>query len=385
MSPITNSAQQPTGSGLRRSTGPNGSAVLLTTVHDPDRHGIRPQDREAYRTGKGGKVHARLDRKGWPKSERLEKRKRSLLEHTQTNPTDVTPDTGVLKVCTAGCGRICCPGCRSLIGKKRRQSMRRTMEELRKRYPRGRVYMWTLTTAHESKYASPQEAHEDITKNERIRKLAKRRGWEHYSWVLEWHVSGWPHWHVLVVKKDKSPDMWAEVQEQWGYHVNYRHSDQKRGTVAEKIKMFVNYTTKYLVKPSESPVPDWILDSNKRIRMASSSRAWSAVEKERAVKERARTSRPVPAASPSERKTHRDAIKTCGDRVVVIREYLNPLTGEICNEFVGRADIPWRTVRRWLERGKDFARTQVLNRHARIVEKSKDSAILHQFLDRHML
>ena len=252
-------------------------------------------------------------------------------------------------------------------------------------HPHGIIWMWTLTTEQEGKYATPEEAHQDITQNERIRKLAKKMGWKHWSWVLEWHKSGWPHWHLIYYAPTRAYIDKHEVQKKWGgQNVHYKRSDQLKGGIKDKIKSAAGYITKYLTKPSESPVPDWLLDSKTRVRMCSSSRAWSAIEQQQ-HQEQEQETRASHASAPETRRTHREAIESCGDQAVLIRESVHADTGEIYHEYLGTVNLPYRSIRRWIERRFDHAKAQILKRHAKIQDKTQEAVILRQFLDRHMI
>ena len=269
--------------------------------------------------------------------------------------------------------------------------MKQTLTRLREMHDgNGLIWMWTLTTAQGGKYDSPQQAHEDVTQNERIRKLCSKMGWKYWTWVLEWHKKdgGWPHWHVLVYTPTRAPIWKRDVEEAWkpGF-TQYERSDKYKGGLKSQIIRTANYVTKYLTKPGESPVPDWILDSKKVVRMCSSSRAWSAIENTPPhVDESTRLRETAdPQSCPENRKTHREAIDECGEQAVLLREYVNPLTGEIAHEYLGTVNLPYRSIRRWIERRFDQAKSKIQRRHARIKDKSQDARILRRFLDPHMI
>ena len=375
----------------------NEHGAYVTGTHPFDLHdssragGIPPQFAEALRRGTGARIARQWQEMGAPNSLRAAKRRAreaSLLEHTGSNPT---PDAGVLKVCTSGCRRCTCPGCRQLYGKKKRDKFQTTLDKLHKQHDgKGLIWMWTLTTDQESSYASPQECHQDITQNERIRKLCKAMGWKYWTWVLEWHVSGWPHWHLLVYTPTRARIEKSEVEAQWkpGF-TKYKRSDQVGGPIKSRIIRAANYVTKYLTKPGESPVPDWILDSKQRIRMCSSSRPWSAVERGESMEWNEDEASPLGAPDaesvPECRLTHREAIANCGSQAVLLREYVNPLTGELCHEYLGTVNLPYRTVRGWISRRLRGLKNALCTRHARIKDKTEEARQLRQFLDPHMI
>lgn len=86
-----------------------------------------------------------------------------------------------------------------------------------------------------------------------------------WAWKIEFHRSGWPHWHLLVGHTQKlTVEAMKRVAEMWGLGmVEHRMIDEARGAFG--------YTFKYAFKPSaqesEDPevsgdetVPDWFLD-----------------------------------------------------------------------------------------------------------------------------
>ena len=278
-----------------------------------------------------------------------------------------------------------------MYGKKKRTKHITTLERLHELHQgKGMLWMWTLTTAQGNRYESPQEAHADVTQNERIRKLCKAMGWKYWTWVLEWHKSGWPHWHLLVYTPTKARIEHHEVQAIWkpGW-VQYTRSTNQGGSIKQKLTKAVNYVTKYITKPAESPVPDWILDSKQRVRLCSSSRPWSAVERGESMEWNGDEASPVGAPDvepvPECRLTHREAIANCGSQAVLLREYVNPLTGELCHEYLGTVNLPYRTVRGWISRRLRGLKNALCTRHARVQDKTEEARQLRQFLDPHMI
>lgn len=308
----------------------------------------------------------------------------------EPNPSNPTAEVGspTLRICSKGCNRATCPRCRLAYGLRKKREALDAIAKIRKiENNKGVLWMWTLTTDKTNTYESPQAAHEDICKNERIRKLAKRMGWKYWSWVLEWHEDGWPHWHVMVYEPTRRSVMKWEVQEVWGHIVEYTRSDKYRGVWGDKVARLAHYLTAYLTKPAKSKTPDWILDSKKRIRLSSSSRAWTAALKcEEATGEGDVEESPLDGDHGSEeRLTHREAITRCGGTTLVLKEYVNPLTGEICTEYVGRAEIPIRTVRKFVKRFTDQVKVRISDRYIRMKERSEDAQVLRGLLDPYML
>lgn len=263
-------------------------------------------------------------------------------------------------VCATGCGRQACPGCRIRIGVEVRRNLVERLIELKRehRHP-GDCQMWTLTV-DPSRYPDAEAAYDAIRKREVIRKLTKRMGWKLWVCVVEWHESGWPHWHLVVWEPvDRMYYGKARVQHVWGEgNVWYTGSNGRPAEAAYK------YATKYLTKASEYPVPEWVLDRS-HIRMVNASRAWGPVR--RMVRDEPEDSGAVAAPSREEAEHNRSALAKCGKSVVVIREWVSS-AGERCREYEFRADVPYRSLRKWCQGMTDRATeaVKVSMRHMRI-------------------
>lgn len=117
-------------------------------------------------------------------------------------------------------------------------------------------------TVDPKKFDSAEQAHDTITKGgflRRLLKLLKIRAW---VWVLEFHKSGWPHWHVLVDLSERgrlTPEdlrrCWRLWRDKWGLGgVDVRLKRQ-----FETAEHAVMYVTKYLMKPPKTGYPEWFL------------------------------------------------------------------------------------------------------------------------------
>lgn len=99
-----------------------------------------------------------------------------------------------------------------------------------------------------------------------------------YTVTLEFHKSGWPHWHVLV---DARFVCKHKLQEQWGLGVCWF----SRPSGFESIEHAINYATKYVVKTTdpnddeddreEFLFPGWVMDKKTNLRRFSASRQLS--------------------------------------------------------------------------------------------------------------
>ena len=94
---------------------------------------------------------------------------------------------------------------------------------------------------------------------------------------------------------------------------------------------------------------------------------------------------PDAESSPECRLTHREAIANCGSKAVLLREYVNPLTGELCHEYLGTVNLPYRTVRGWISRRLRGLKNALCTRHVRVQDKTEEAHLLRQFLDPHMI
>ena len=134
------------------------------------------------------------------------------------------------------------------------------------------VIMLTLTV-DPSDYEGPEDAYRKIGKQRRvaetIKKLHAREAIKsrRFTQTLEFHKSGWPHWHVLVestfVDKHLLQRLWDR-----GHCWVSKHDFMS-------VDHAINYATKYIVKTSEEEpfwFPDWVLDYSGNIRRFSTSR-----------------------------------------------------------------------------------------------------------------
>lgn len=99
-----------------------------------------------------------------------------------------------------------------------------------------------------------------------------------YTVTLEFHKSGWPHWHVLV---DARFVCKHKLQDAWGLGVCWF----SRPSGFESIEHAINYATKYVVKTTdpndedddreEFLFPGWVMDKKTNLRRFSASRELS--------------------------------------------------------------------------------------------------------------
>lgn len=148
------------------------------------------------------------------------------------------------------------------------------------------VIMLTLTVDPKL-FDSPWDALEAVGKKRGISELTKalhRKGQirsREFTCTLEFHKSGWPHWHVLVdsnfVDKHVMQSIWKRG--------NTWVSKHDFATVEHAI----NYATKYIVKTEEDreafTMPGWVLDYKGNIRRFSTSRGLCPTRKHKKKKD----------------------------------------------------------------------------------------------------
>ena len=330
-----------------------GSATQLLTARIPNRTGIPPQMNEAFRRGTVDAPLTKWIGMGCPRSMRKERRararnaERSSLGTVQNSPTDPTQDAVVYRVTKCGCGRQTCAGCRQKLGVMARRSIKDRFRSLKKYYmTNGDQQMWTLSVSPHD-YECAEAAYDSIRSRERVSKLIRKMGWKYAITVLEWHKSGWPHWHVLVwepvVGRQRMYHCKHKVQETWGEgNVRYSASNGKSAEAAAQ------YVTKYMIKADEYVAPEWTLDRH-NVRTISSTRAWGPINARQRPTERLEAPG-KPLEDRQEIRNNREALESCGSQTVVMKEYIDH-NGELKIEFVDRFNVPYRYVRRMLKRG----------------------------------
>jgi hypothetical protein len=137
-----------------------------------------------------------------------------------------------------------------------RYKMLRRLELLGMPWLKG--WLFFTLTVDQDRFSSPIEAFEKG--QDRIRRVIDRlrsRGYSirRYFFKLELQGNGWPHWHVCVDTRRYIAE--EELERIWGYGF----VDVKR-VKPNKWR----YLFKYVVK-GNGPIPDWVLDYPKRIRV----------------------------------------------------------------------------------------------------------------------
>ncbi len=172
-------------------------------------------------------------------------------------------------IVTHRCQARTCPTCGRRRGWETRQVL---LERARAGLFRNPI-MLTLTV-DPKRFASPEEAHDAVAAGKFIPRLLRLFGIKVWVWVLEFHVSGWPHWHVLVDLSDRGPlrqadyrRLWHLWRDTWGLG----RPDVRVKKDFETSSHAVNYVTKYLTKAPKGGYPSWFL-AGKRRRMIQASK-----------------------------------------------------------------------------------------------------------------
>ena len=219
--------------------------------------------------------------------------------------------------------------------------------------------MWTLTV-DPGKYESSQHAWQDITQNRRIARLADRMGWnrndQYWTCHLEWHKSGWPHWHIMLWTPKAKPlyQSWEEVNDAWKPG-GTQYQDAKTSDLNPKYALI--YVSKYIGKVQEHPTPDWVLDTTTKIRMVSSSKSWGPITTYSQTKQDPLYERNADADAQNERQTHRQAHRECSTTTNII-EYLCDINGEIRARWITKLPLNPRLITKYMAKalGRRFTR-----------------------------
>lgn len=214
-----------------------------------------------------------------------------------------------------------CPTCGKRRGWETRQVLLGKLELFRK------PVLMSLTidqagTKTGKGFRSPEDSWRFVTERGYIRRLMGRLGIGVWVWVLEFHKSGWPHWHILA---DVSEVGRVDLVQAW--HL-WRDTWKLGGLDLQAKKRFqdathaVMYITKYLTKPAES-YPEWFLAGCGR-RMCQGSQRVGRLTRGRAVTDEK-------DGDEVERREGRpliDRMAECGEASLVVGRYVNRRTGE---------------------------------------------------------
>ncbi len=195
-------------------------------------------------------------------------------------------------------------------------------------------------TVDRSRFATPEAAHKFVNAEKYVSRLMRLLGVKWWAWVLEFQTKtgdGWPHWHVLIDKSalpGRFLDLkraWKFWRDKWGVGGLQLAGDRKGMTP----KHAVNYITKYMLKPPEGGYPSWVLHSS-HLKFIGSSMAVGALTTD------PKDTSPDPDDDPEPRGPTSpliDRMAACGQSSVLFAERVDPDTGEVRLQHVGRVPM----------------------------------------------
>lgn len=240
-----------------------------------------------------------------------------------------------VQVVTHKCNARTCPHC----GRRRGWETRQVLLEKATEGLFGEPYLLTLTI-DPKRFGSPEEAHDAVTGGGFIPRLLRLMGIRVWVWVLEFHKSGWPHWHILVDLSERGrltpadmKRMWHLWRDRWGVGGLDLQERKRLGTADHAIM----YVTKYLTKPPRHGFPAWFI-SGKRRRMVQASRAVGALcfkgGRERQEPEEPSEDRPRRESRPLV-----ERMAECEKYSHLLLREINEETGEERKEIIGEVPV----------------------------------------------
>jgi hypothetical protein len=178
-----------------------------------------------------------------------------------------------------------------------------------------------------------------------------------WVWVLEIQQKsgeGWPHWHVLAdashyggrLPLNVLRKLWLTWRDKW----EVGRVDVQARPFASAVHA-VRYITKYLMKSPEKGYPNWVLLSDRRIRLVAGSKAVGALVADAADESR--------KASGDESDEDREPMKPlavrmseCGRSCTMFAEFTDTDTGEVRLRHIGRLPVPFEIIAGLAERGE---------------------------------
>jgi hypothetical protein len=155
-----------------------------------------------------------------------------------------------------------------------------------------KAFGWVEGMSWEEECECARAAHARIVGKGYIAQLMRRCNVRYWVATMEVHPSSpaWVHWHVLADLSHTGGHI--PYRQLWKYWGNVEHARKNPGSglwglggvhVArgghkfKSCKHAVDYVTKYLTKGQKVRWPDWVLDSHKRVRFISASKAIGAL------------------------------------------------------------------------------------------------------------
>ena len=179
---------------------------------------------------------------------------------------------GPARVVSHRCKSRFCPTCGPVRGFKTREVLLSEKVLGLFREPR-----FLTLTVNPSNFDSPEHAYDYINEGSYVPRLFRLLGLPVWVKAVEMHVSGWPHFHCVVDASGVEGwidlvRVWRLWRDSWG--IGGCDLGQAEAGISARHAMF--YITKYLMKPSSVPWPEWLL-KKKRVRLIAASKAVGAV------------------------------------------------------------------------------------------------------------
>lgn len=236
------------------------------------------------------------------------------------------------------CNCRTCPNC----GRKRAYELRRVLLDKSNLEKFKRPVMFTLT-ADPKNFDSPEHAHEVVTKGGYIRRMLRLLGIDTWLWVLEFHKSGWPHWHIVadVTGRGKKPIDYDRVyhlwRDKWGL-ARILHISPNKSIKSAAHAM--NYVTGYLTMPGKNPFPEWFLSGSRRRLCQASQKVGRLTERE------CKPSKSDPAKVKKRRESRALIVRMneCGTRSTVLLETVDPVTQQSSFRYIGMLETTPETL-----------------------------------------
>lgn len=292
-------------------------------------------------------------------------RVRALSLEPTHNAVEQDPGEPRIMIRVCGCGRQVCGRCGTRLGYYARHRLMARLTALQAEHGvEGDVQMWTLTV-DPKRYESPEAAWDDVREKRRIGELMRSMKQRYWVAVLEWHESGWPHWHLLVWAPVTRLYLdHAQVTARWGIGI-VRYS----GRNGKPMRYAVNYVTKYITK--RNPPPEWVMDRS-HVKLIWSSRAWGPIRTGGVVTESEEPAQPVPHGA---HVPNRIALANCGQLVRVSRLWMDRY-GTVHEDHIGRAMMPWR----WMQAVGRRVGAEVLHYAVTVQERAPEWGRLRRHL-----
>ncbi len=228
------------------------------------------------------------------------------------------------------------------------------------------VMMLTLTIDPDL-FNTPNQAFLHIRQkralSELVRALHKKKTLitRRYFYVIEWHKNEWPHYHMLL---ESSRIPYEMIIEFWGRNRPktagpVRAGRSPFGHILFSAPRFKNkshaafYATKYLIKPTDTNYPEWVLSFEGRIPAYGASKGLlkessaSPKRPEDEIKKNKKKKRKI-------KRTIKERTEMCGEKSVLFRKvpYMNK-EGELKEErqFWSEVHLPFSDIQR--EKGMD--------------------------------